>query len=155
MGDDLSWKGHWKTRLHERVRDRGFASLTAFAERHPTRSLVDLADELGEDVNAVQVFSGLVAEAERSQQLTRLVRAQFAREFAEGLPEGWPPVLDDAHRFKVARTLGLWVSYTPSSHQERARRVGDALLARPPPTGWRPLSSEDRLLRALLPDEEA
>jgi hypothetical protein len=40
-------------------------------------------------------------------------------------------------------------------HQERAQRVGMALLANPPPPGWRPLSPDDELLRTLLPDEEA
>ncbi|QRK11115.1 NUDIX hydrolase [Archangium violaceum] len=155
MSEDRSWEGRWKTRLYERVRERGYDSLTAFAEARPTASLVALAEELGEDdINAVQVFSGLVAEAERSHQLTRLVRGQFAREFSEGLPNGWPAVLDDANRFKVARTLGLWTSYTPETHKELVRKIGDALLATPPPPGWRPLGPDDELLRTLLPDEE-
>jgi hypothetical protein len=155
MTDGRSWEGNWKVRLYERVRERGYDSLTAFAEERPTASLVALAKELGEDdINAVQVFSGLVAEAERSHQLTRLVRGQFVRELSEGLPDGWPAVLDDANRFKVARTLGLWASYTPETHQARVRQVGDALLVTPPPPGWRPLGPDDELLRTLLPDEE-
>jgi hypothetical protein len=155
MSDGDSWDGNWKVRLYERVRERGYDSLTAFAEAHPTLPLVELAQELGgDDVNAVQVFSGLVAEAERSHQLTRLVRGQFVRELSEGLPDGWPAVLDDANRFKVARTLGMWTSYTPETHKERVRQVGDALLATPPPPGWRPLEPDDELLRTLLPDEE-
>jgi hypothetical protein len=60
-----------------RVRERGYESLTAFAEARPTASLVELAEELGpDDVAGVQVFSGLVAEAERNNQVTRPVRAQ-------------------------------------------------------------------------------
>ncbi len=75
MNEGRSWQGTWKVRLYERVRERGYDSLTAFDEARPTASLVALAEELGEgDVNAVQVFSGLVAEAERSHQLTRLAR---------------------------------------------------------------------------------
>ena len=96
MTDGRSWEGNWKVRLYERVRERGYESLTAFAEAHPTLPLVALAEELGEDdINAVQVFSGLVAEAERSHQLTRLVRGQLVRELSEFLPDGWPAVLDD------------------------------------------------------------
>lgn len=148
------WRGNWRVRLYERVHARGFPSLTAFAETRSAVPFYLLAEELGEDIAGVQVLSGLLLEAERRRHVTRFVRDVLVREFAEGLPEGWPPALDDAPRFKVAQTLGLWVSCTPSSHQERARRVGDALLATPPPTGWRPLSSEDELLRALLPDEE-
>jgi hypothetical protein len=92
-----------------------------------------LADEHGEDdVNAVQVFSGLVAEAERSGQLTRLVRGQFVRELYESLPDGWPAAMDDSNRFKVAKALGLWFGDTPETHRERVDQVSAALLAHPP-----------------------
>lgn len=155
MTDGRSWQGNWKARLYERVRERGSSSLTAFAEARPTASLVSLAEELGEeDVNAVQVFSGLVAEAERSQQVTRLVRGQLVRELWECLPNGWPPVLDRKTRFEVARALAGWYSFTPETHKERVDRAGDALLANPPPAGWRPSGPDDELLRTLLPDEE-
>jgi hypothetical protein len=156
MSEGRSWQGKWRVRLYERVRKRGYDSLTAFAEARPTASLVELAEELGEDdVNAVQVFSGLVAEAERRHQLSRLERGQLVRELSEGLPEGWPAVLDDANRFKVAKALSSWIAYTPEDHQERARQVAAALLATPPPPGWRPLGPDDELLCTLLPDEQA
>ncbi len=155
MSEDRSWEGNWKVRLYERVRERGYSSLTAFAEARPTVPLYLLAEELGEDdVNAVQVFSGLVAEAERSHQLTRLVRGQCARELSDGLPDGWPAVLDDANRFEVAMALARWKSYTPEPLKARVERVSDTLLATPPPPGWRPLGPDDALLRTLLPDEE-
>jgi hypothetical protein len=156
MTDGRSWEGNWKVRLYERVRERGYDSLTAFAEARPTASLVALAEELGgDDVNAVQVFSGLVAEAERSHRLTRLVRGQFVRELLECLPDGWPAVMDDANRFKVANALASWSSFTPETHQERVKQVRAALRATPPPPGWRPLGPDDELLRTLLPDEQA
>jgi hypothetical protein len=156
MTDGRSWQGNWKARLYERVRDRGYDSLTAFAEARPTASLVALAEELGpDDVAGVQVFSGLVAEAERNNQVTRLVRGQLVRELCACLPNGWPAVLDDANRFDVAHALGSWIAFTPETHKERARQVRTALLATPPPPGWRPLGPDDELLRTLLPDEEA
>jgi hypothetical protein len=156
MNDGRSWQGNWKVRLYERVRERGYTSLTAFAEARPTLPLFELAQELGgEELNAVQVFSGLVDEAERSHQITRLVRSQLAREFSESLTEGWPAVLDDETRFAVAETFASWIGFTPETHKERARQVMAALLATPPPSGWRPLSPDDELLRTLLPDEEA
>jgi hypothetical protein len=156
MNEDRSWEGNWKVRLYERVRERGYESLTAFAEARPTASLIALAEELGEDdVNAVQVFSGLVAEAERSHRLTRLVRGQLVRELAERFPNGWPAVLDDSTRFEAALALARWETFTPETHQERVDQVSDALLATPPPPGWRPLGPGDELLRTLLPDEEA
>lgn len=155
MTNGRSWDGHWKVRLYERVRERGFPSLTAFAEARPTAPLHALAEELGGDeLNAVQVFSGLVAEAERSSRVPRLVRGQLVRELADGLPTGWPAVMDDETRFEVAHALARWKTYTPETHQERVGRIGDALLASPPPPGWRPLGPDDELLRTLLPDEE-
>ncbi len=156
MSEDRSWEGDWKTRLYQRVRERGYASLTAFAEARPTASLVALAEELGEnDIAAVQVFSGLVAEAEQSGQVTRLVRGQLVRELSQHLSNGWPAELNDANRFEVAHALARWSTYTPETHQKRVEQVGDALLVTPPPPGWRPLGPDDELLRTLLPDEEA
>lgn len=155
MNEDRSWEGDWPARLYDRVRERGYSSLTAFAEERPTLPLVELAEELGDDLNAVQVFKGLVDEAERSHQLTRLVRGQFVRELYESLPDGWPVVMDDSTRFKVATVLGSWFGFTPETHRERVDQVSDALLAHPPPPGWRPLGPDDELLRTLLPDEEA
>ncbi|MFE8605387.1 NUDIX hydrolase [Archangium violaceum] len=156
MSEKHPWQGNVKVRLYERVRERGYTSLTAFAEARPTASLLALAEELGkDDIAAVQVFSGLVAEAERSRRVTRLVRAQLVRELSEGLPNGWPAVLNDANRFEVAKALSAWISYTPDTHQDRARQISAALLAKPPPPGWRPLGPDDELLLTLLPDEEA
>jgi hypothetical protein len=155
MSDGSAWEGNWKVRLYERIRERGYDSLTAFANARPTTSLLALAEELGEgDIAAVQVFSGLVAEAEREHQLTRLVRGQLVRELSQSFPEGRPAEMDDATRFKVAKALGFWTSFTPETHKERVRQARAALRATPPPPGWRPLGPDDELLRSLLPDEE-
>jgi len=156
MTDASAWRGNWRVRLYERVRERGYDSLTAFAEARPTASLVALAEELGKDeVAGAQVFGLLVDEADRSHRLTRLVRGQLVRELWESLPDGWPAVLDDANRFKVAMALGSWSAYTPETHKERVKQARAALRAAPPPPGWRPLGPDDELLLTLLPDEEA
>ncbi|WNG25001.1 NUDIX hydrolase [Cystobacter fuscus] len=154
MSEGRSWEGNWKVRLYERVRERGYDSLTAFAEARPTTSLVALAEELGpDDIAGVQVFSGLLAEAERRKQVTRLVRGQLVRELWACLPNGWPVVMDDANRFKVAKAIGLWSSLTPTTHEQRVEQARAALRATPPPPGWRPLGPDDELLLTLLPDE--
>ena len=156
MTDGRSWEGNWKVRLYERVRDRGYDSLTAFAETRPTASLLALAKELGpDDIAGVQVYSGLLAEAERRKQVTRLVRSLLVRELWACLPKGWPAVRDDANRFKVAKALGLWSSLIPTTHEKRVEQARAALRATPPPPGWRPLGPDDALLLTLLPDEEA
>jgi hypothetical protein len=154
MSDGRTWEGNWRARLYERVRERGYNSLTAFAEAHPAIPLYMLAEELGNDVAGVQVLNGLLAEAEQRKQVTRLVRDVLVRQLSQSLPDGWPTVMDDANRFKVAKTLGLWFAFTPETHRSRAEQVMAALRAAPPPPGWRPLGPDDELLRTLLPDEE-
>ncbi|MFL5359162.1 hypothetical protein [Archangium sp.] len=42
MSDGRSWEGNWKVRLYERVRERGYDSLTAFGEAR-RRSLSDMS----------------------------------------------------------------------------------------------------------------
>ena len=156
MTDGRSWQGNWKARLYERAREHGYDSLTGFAEAHPAVPLHVLAEELGkDDVAAVQVYSGLLAEAEERGQVARLVRDVLVRELPEEFQNGWPAVLDSDARMEVAIALGRWTAYAPESHQERVRQAGNALLANPPPAGWRPLGPDDEILRTLLPDEEA
>jgi hypothetical protein len=156
MTDGRSWQGNWKARLHERVRERGYASLTAFAAARPAVPLLALAEELGaDDVAAVQVFTELLTEAVQRKQVKRLERDVLVRELSARLPNGWPAVLDDPNRFAVAKALASWIALTPEDDKERARKVMATLLATPPPPGWRPLSPDDELLRTLLPDEEA
>ncbi|MET0406263.1 MAG: NUDIX hydrolase [Cystobacter sp.] len=154
MSNRHPWEGNWVARLYERVRERGYDSLTAFADAHATLPLHLLAKKLGkDDIAGVQVLEGLLAEAERRNQVTRCVRDIFVRLWAQSVPEGWPTVMDDAHRFKIAEALGSWSAYTPETHEDSVRRAGDALLATPPSPGWRPLGPDDVLLLTLLPDK--
>ncbi|ATB50419.1 NUDIX hydrolase [Corallococcus macrosporus] len=155
MNGGAAWQGNIKARLYERVRERGYDSLTAFAEARPAVPLYVLADELGNDVAAVQVLSGLLYEAERHKRVTRFVRDVLVRELSERFPDGWPDTLDDATRGEVALALGAWTAYTPETHKERVRQARAVLRATPPLAGWRPLGPDDELLRTLLPDEEA
>lgn len=156
MTNGRSWEGNWKVRIHERLQERGFKSLTAFADSRPAVPYVELAEELGkDDVAGVQVLRGLLAEAERSKKVTRFVRDVFVRHFAYSLPSGWPAVMDERSRFQLAKALAYWSTDIPDSHQARVDQASDALDANPPPPGWRPLGPDDALLLALLPDEEA
>lgn len=150
------WEGNWIVRLRERVRERGYDSVTAFADERPTASLVALAHELGKgEFAGVQVMGMLQIEAEQRKRLPRLERDLLVRELHENIPDGWPAVLEDPYRFPVAEALALWISDVPETRQERARQAAAALMANPPPPGWLPKDPDDELLRTLLPDEEA
>ncbi|NRD44334.1 NUDIX hydrolase [Corallococcus exiguus] len=156
MTDGRSWEGNWKVRIHERLQERGFESLTAFAESRPAVPFVDLAEELGkDDVAGIQVLRGLLAEAERSKKVTRFVRDVFVRHFAYSLPNGWPAVMDDPSRFLLAKAIAYWATDTPDTYEERINQARAVLRANPPPPGWRPLGPDDELLLTLLPDEKA
>jgi hypothetical protein len=88
MSEDRSWQGNWRVRLYDRVRQRGYDSLTAFAEARPTLPFYVLADELGkDDVAGVQILSGLLAEAEQRKQVARIVRDVLVRELSASLPK--------------------------------------------------------------------
>ena len=155
MSHGSAWEGNWKARLYERIRERGYDSLTTFAEARPAVPLYLLAEELGkDDVAGVQVLSGLLAEAEQRKQVTRFVRDVLVRMLSQSVPDGWPAVMDDANRFKVAEALGSWSAYTPETHEKRVEQARAALRATPPPPGWRPLGPDDELLLMLLPDED-
>jgi hypothetical protein len=67
-----SWHGDWHARIYDRVRSKGFDSVTGFAEARPTAPTLALSAELGvEDVNAAQVVALLRDEAERDSSLER------------------------------------------------------------------------------------
>jgi len=100
MTDERSWEGHWKGRLDKRLRERGFSSLTAFAEARPTLPLYILAEEPGKhDIAAAQVLSGLLAEAKPHKQASRFVRDVLVRLLSQSLPDGWPVVMYGQARF--------------------------------------------------------
>jgi hypothetical protein len=156
MTDGRSWQGNWKARIYERVRERGFASLTSFVESRPSVPLMRLAEELGkDDVATIQLFGGLLAEAEQRKQVTRLIRDVLARELAGDFPDGWPTVMDESTRFKLIKLFARWGAMTPTTHEDRVNQVCDSLLESPPPPGWQPLGPDDELLVTLLPDQEA
>ncbi len=77
------------------------------------------------------------------------------RNLSEGIPNGWPAVLDDEARMEVAMALASWVGFTPETHQERASKAAAALRATPPRLGWRPFGPDDKLLHTLLRDEQS
>ncbi|MFL5346192.1 MAG: NUDIX hydrolase [Hyalangium sp.] len=157
MSDGMAWRiSDRARRLYERIRERGYSSLMAFAKARPAVPLVVLVRELGlRDDAAGTLLLGLFDEAERGNRVTRLVRDVLARTLAEEFPEGWPAVMDVDNRCKAAQALSRWQAFIPVTYDERAYAITETLRSEPPHPGWRPLGPDDALLRTLLPDEEA
>lgn len=61
------------------------------------------------------MLSGLLAEAERRNQITRFVRDVLVRMLCQSLPDGWPAELDNTNRFKVAKALGSSTAWLASA----------------------------------------
>ena len=73
------------------TRERGYSTVTEFADARPTVSGLKLAEELSGttgDVSAVEVFRGLFEEAEANHTTKRRMRDLLARRLAETLPAG-------------------------------------------------------------------
>lgn len=52
MSQDRAWEGNVKARMYERVRERGYDSLTAFTDASPTASLGKQRKKLNRDPGA-------------------------------------------------------------------------------------------------------
>ena len=90
------WSGDWHGRVLERVRQRGFETVTQYASERPGVSLIVLADELGsEEIACAQLRLLLVEEAIRTGTVPRVLRDLLVRELHYALPHGWKYPLDD------------------------------------------------------------
>ena len=77
----FAWRGDWQARLYALIQERGFSSVTAYADSQPGATLLELADVLGSgNVAAVQIEWRLVAEAAASGTMERCARSLLARD---------------------------------------------------------------------------
>jgi len=162
-----AWSGNWQARIFERLRVRGFKSVTAFSESRPTASAVEMADELSidhaaginhADVAAAQILRIWREEARRGgpEAVERFARRTLVGELHRDLPEGWRAdwTSNDPETkvavSRAARSTGRWICYLGDEHEPAADCVLDAVLdagrtGRIPP-GWLPAGADDPLL---------
>lgn len=157
MSFEKTWSGDWHGRILERVRERGFETVTQYADEHPGVELFVLAKELGpDDVAAAQIKSVLVQEAIRTRTLPRVLRDLFVRELRRSLPEGWNCPLDDASRSEVAGALASWRAelevedHLDCFDDESTFRAGQDLLNAELPDGWLPEGPDDPVIVAFV-----
>jgi len=148
-----SWHGDWEARIYERVRSRGFNTVTTFAEASPRATMFELAHELGaEDVNAAQVIALMRAEAERTNTVERFARSLLVHELWHSVPNGWrvDPGNGFDFTFKAATALAATTNLLPETAQDWGRRVTDIMMAADLPVGWLPDGPDDPILVGLF-----
>jgi hypothetical protein len=145
-----AWIGNWYERIKQRVRERGFATATEFADTQPTASLLDLADQLGkDDVAAAQLEKVLLHEAGEADAMEQCAKSLLVRRFHEKLPEGWQQEWDDSplgSNFRRAGVYGSWCAALPDRYEQIGDAIWDAICAASIPEGWLPASPDDPVL---------
>jgi hypothetical protein len=149
---EKTWSGDWHGRILERVKQRGFESVTQYASDRPGVSLLILADELGpDDVAATQIETLLVEEAIRTRTIARALRDLVVRGLREVIPHGWRPPLDEDARCGVAGALSRWATELQTHlDRERTLKASKDLLNAELPTGWLPEGTDDPIIVAFV-----
>jgi hypothetical protein len=148
-----SWHGDWHARIYERVRARGFETVTAFADASPRATMFEIVGELGpEDVNVAQFVALMRDEAERTGSVERFARALLVHELWKFVPQGWrvDPGGGFDFEFKAASALATTNASLPDSAGQVVRRLARIMMAADLPVGWLPDGPDDPILVALF-----
>jgi hypothetical protein len=141
-----AWLGDWYGRVKKCAQEHGFADATAFAEAHPTTSMLELAKQLAPDIAASQLEKVLIDEADGRSALERCARGLLVRRLREWLPEGWHAEWDDRPLGSHSRRSGafaMWSGPLGERCDEITWQVWNALIALPIPAGWLPDGPDD------------
>ena len=148
----FAWRGDWKQRLQALLSSRGFSSAREFAATAPTKSFVELAEDLGPgDVAAVQLEWSALDEAKAAGDTEQIARDLLVRSLHGRLPAGWDTSrVDDAAVMPRVHAISAWSS-SISSHLPEYRPLVRAMArtimeSDPFPTGWLPADPDDPLL---------
>ena len=139
--------------IHERVRERGFASLGEYLAARRGVGVVALADELGRPIVGVDVVRAMLTGAHgRGPEAFREAAIDLlARHIREVLPNGWGRLRDgdDADTDVEIVNISPWsiwstqLAAVDDSTENRAFSVFEALKATAR-QGWRPEDGSDR-----------
>ena len=123
--------------------------MTQFIDSRPMVSLLDLAEELGPDVAAIQVEGLWFREAEDQGFLDQALASLLIRCIREEIPNGWAS--GERFRFELAGAFASWgrvaevVLPDPEQH-----RLWEFLHDLTPEPGWLPTVPYDDLTARLL-----
>jgi hypothetical protein len=137
-----AWYGDWLGRIHQRVLARGFTSLSEFVDARPTATLMELADELGEGVAAIQIEGALRDEAERAGRVEKFARDLLARRIRQRVANGWNT--GERFPFERAWAFATWASAMQGLIDKASEEaVWKFLTHTDIPTGWLPEGPSD------------
>jgi hypothetical protein len=144
-----AWRGDWQGRLTSLLRDRGYSSAREFAATAPTKSFVDLANDLGPgDVAAIQLQWRALDEAKEANEVELAARDLLVRNFHAMLPTGWSS--DAKERRRLAGAIAAWASSVGSHLTEYKPRLAEMARAMVSegafPIGWLPIDADDPIL---------
>ena len=144
-----TWQEDWPFRIYEILHERGFHSMTQFIDSRPMVSLLDLAEDLGHDVAAIQVEGLWFREADEQGMLDQALASLLIRRIREEIPGGWAS--GDKFEHHLACAFASWgcvadvVLPDPEQH-----RVWEFLHDLAPAPGWLPTVPYDDLTTHLL-----
>jgi hypothetical protein len=136
--------GDWRKRIYDLIAEKGYGSLTDFAQVNPIMTFQELAQTLGADVAPIQIESLLREEAVESGAFEKFARDTLARRIRQHIPNGWKTGED--FEFNVARAFASWSAALGEPYSEIAHRVWQLFQYAIIDVGWAPDGPADEVL---------
>jgi hypothetical protein len=140
-----TWEGDIDAKVYRRVKEKGHLSVREFAESLPTKSYVELAEELGEDVAGIQIEAVLADEYQNANELVRFIKSNLVRSICDNFPNGWNTEEDSSLKQAYAYAE---VSSTFLGNAKIIVENGWNNLVKSPKLykGWLPKNADDPIL---------
>src|SRR5688500_4976596 len=145
MVEESSTAEDWRGRIRALIA----SDPTAWAERYPGASFVELAASLGPDIAAIQVEKILREEAVRRDVLDHFARTCLVRYLRQRMPSGWRGTPDD--NFRLARAFASWSAALGDNFEQQTDAVWRAInVAGVMPRGWLPQDANDNVIKTIF-----
>lgn len=144
MSTESAWHGDWAGRIMAAVHQRGFHSVTEFAQSMPRASLIELARSLADAIAPVQIESLLRAEAETAGMEIDFAKELLVRRLWQRIPEGWGMGTD--FETDLAGGWAAWKQGMDDRFASSAWRLWHWMKRKDIPHGWLPLDANDSIL---------
>jgi hypothetical protein len=149
MVEESSRPEDWRGHIRALIASTGAADPTAWAERKPAASFVELAASLAPDIAAVHVEQILREDAEHRHTLDHFARTCLVRYLRQRMPSGWGGTPDD--NFRIARAFASWSAALGDNFRQQTDAVWRAInVAGVMPRGWLPQDANDTVIGTIF-----